>query len=260
MLTLESTNDALEALYETSKEVATQLYAALSPLGESMVLKSETNLLELIENNDLLYITEGYFRFLYGNKVVRLYSENDFICGHHQFDNVTIISEFASEVVLFKWAQVESLFQDNTNFANIWYKLLSFENQINLGLCAQLVDERIQPSLELRQFREGEVIIEEESEASEIYEMISGAATVTVKGADVGEIGTGEIFGEMSFLMESPRTATVTATTQCCIRVVKNDDFLSLIEVDRHLSASIAKTLAARIIELNRRLANGALS
>lgn len=258
MLTLESTNEALEALYETSKEVATELYAVLSPHGESMVLKSETNLLGLIENNNILYITEGYFRLLYGNKVVRLYSENDFLCSHHRLDNVSIISEFASEVVLFKWEQVASLFRDNSSYANMLYKLLSFENQINLGLCAQLVDERVQPSLELRQFKEGEVIIEEESEASEIYEMISGAAAVTVNGANVGEIGTGEIFGEMSFLMESPRTATVTAVTQCCVRVVKKDDFLSLIEVDRHLSASIAKTLAGRIIELNRRLANGA--
>ena len=258
MLTLESTNEALEALYETSKEVATELYAALSPLGEASVLKAETNLLGLLDGRDLLYITEGYFRYLYENKVVRLYSENDFLSGHHHIDNVSIISEFASEVVLFRWARVEPLFRENTHFADMWYKMLDFENQINLGLCAQLVDERIQPSLELRQFREGEVIIREESEASEIYEMISGAAIVTVNGTTVGEIGTGEIFGEMSFLMESRRTATVTAATQCCVRVVKKDDFLSLIEVDRHLSASIAKTLAARIIELNRRLAGGA--
>ncbi len=254
MLTLESTNDALEALYSTSKEVAEELYAILSPVGERMVLKADTNLLTLVKTDKILYITEGYFRLLYGKKVVRLYSENDFIGGQHHFENVSVVSEFASEVVAFKWQDVEPIFQANPGFANMWYRLLDYENKINLGLCAQLVDERVQPSLELRQFREGEVIIEEQSDPAEIYEMISGSAKVTLAGHEVGKIGTGEIFGEMSFLVGSPRTATVTAAAPCCVRVVDKDDFFSLIEVDRHLSASIAKTLAARVIELNRRL------
>ena len=261
MLTLESTNDALEALYATYKQHSESLFESVKSLGEPISLKSDTDLLALSESHSggvVIFITEGYFRLIVDNKVVRLYSDSDFVGAYSNVTDVQLTSEFASDVMLFNWAELFRHFMAYPQLAQQWCRLMDIENNLNLGLCAQLVDERIQPSLELRQFKAGETIIEEGAEALEIYEMISGLATVSVAGQNVGEINAGEIFGEMSFLVECPRTATVIADSACCVRVVKKTDFFALIEVDRHLSAAIAKTMAKRVIELNRRLSGGA--
>jgi hypothetical protein len=258
MLTLESTTDALEALYADYKEEAAAVYRELSHLAEVTTLKADIDLLRLKHESakgTVIFILEGYFRLIYSKKVVRLYSENDFVGAHHHVADVILTSEFASQVALFKWTDLAEIFTKTPALAARWFHLLDMENKLNLGLCAQLVDERVQPSLELRQLKADDIIIQEGSEADEIYEMISGIASVSVGNKTVGEINTGEIFGEMSFLLECPRTATVRAETACCVRVVTKEDFFSLIEVDRHLSASIAKTMARRVIELNQRLA-----
>ena len=258
MLTLESTTDALEALYAEYKEKAEAFYREIAHLATTTILKADINLLTMSDgdpNGMVIYILEGYFRLIYSKKVVRLYSENDFVGAHHHLTDVTLSSEFASEIAMIKWSELSELFIANQMLGAKWFHLLDLENKLNLGLCAQLVDERIQPSLELRQLKAGDVIIQEGSEALEIYEMISGIARVAVDGKTVGEIHSGEIFGEMSFLLECARTATVIAETACCVRVVTKNDFFALIEVDRHLSAAIAKTMARRVIELNQRVA-----
>jgi CRP-like cAMP-binding protein len=258
MLTLENESEELETLYTAFKSLSTEVFEQIESKGKVLTLKSETNLLSLFDNGAMIYIKEGYFRLIFGNKVVRLYSEQDFIVTVQQIEGVSLSSEFASEIVAFDRQETISLLSKNDKLLAEWFQLMDLENRINLGLCAHLVDERVYPSLELRQFKDRETIVEENTESIEIYEMITGQATVTVSNIEVGVIEAGEIFGEMSALVDCPRTAGVTADGQCCVRVVKKEDFFKLLEVDRHLSANLAKTLSRRIIDLNRRLAAAA--
>jgi hypothetical protein len=258
MLTLENASEELEDLYVVFKSLSTEIFEQIMPFGKPLVLKAETNLLNLYENDTVIYIKEGYFRLIFGNKVVRLYSEQDLIGTVRQIEGVTLSSEFASEVVVFDRRGMVAFLSTKEEILLHWFRLMDLENRINLGLCAHLVDERVYPSLELRQYQDGEIIVEENTESTEIYEMITGQAVVVVSSTEVGMIEAGEIFGEMSALADCSRTATVIAEGQCCVRVVKKEDFFKLLEVDRYLSANLAKTLAKRIIDLNKRLASAA--
>lgn len=84
--------------------------------------------------------------------------------------------------------------------------------------------------------------------------MVSGSAIVLRDNKKIGRINTGEIFGEISFLTESTRTATVKADKNSFVHVVNKDDFSKLIETNLHLIISISKTLAQRIVQLNDQL------
>ena len=255
MLTLDNVTEELEEQYSVFKTLSRDIFEQMKSIGTVRQLTSDVDLLSLSENGAVIYINEGYFRLIFGNKVVRLYSEEDLIETIHRIDGAVLSSEFASEITIFDWREALAFLGANQPLLSKWFSLMDLENRINLGLCAHLVDERIQPSLDLRNYKDEEIIIEEGSESDEIYEMITGQAVVLVSGIEVGVVETGEIFGEMSALADCPRTAAVKAEGPCCVRVVKQEDFFKLIEVDRHLSATIAKTLAKRIIDLNRRLA-----
>lgn len=257
MLTLENVTDDLENLYSEFKILSAEVYAEIGSLGEARLIKPDVDLLSVEQNGAIIFVKEGYFRLIFGNKVVRLYSEGDFISAMQKIEGASLTSEFAAEITVFGFRQTIPRFCQKEKLLADWFTLMDMENRINLGLCAHLVDERVHPSLELRQFKDGETIVYEGTESEEIYEMITGQATVQLNGTEIGIIETGEIFGEMSALVDCPHTADVTADGACCVRVVKKEDFFKLLEVDRYLSATISKTLAKRIIELNKRFAGG---
>ncbi len=70
-------------------------------------------------------------------------------------------------------------------------------------------------------FQPGEVIVKEgEQDDAAMYILISGRAAVTTgeQGEVIlDEVQVGEFFGELSFLTESPRTATVQALEPCIV-------------------------------------------
>ena len=101
MLTLENVTDDLEALYSDFKNLSSEVYSKISEGGEPLLLKPETDLLRLGEEGAVIYIREGYFRLIFGNKVVRLYSEGDFIGSMQRIEGATLTSEFAAEVTVF---------------------------------------------------------------------------------------------------------------------------------------------------------------
>jgi CRP-like cAMP-binding protein len=68
-----------------------------------------------------------------------------------------------------------------------------------------------------RDFREREVesgtrlVGEGEKGANSFFVIVDGAATVTVDGKEVGQLGPGDHFGELALISERVRSATVTA-------------------------------------------------
>lgn len=67
----------------------------------------------------------------------------------------------------------------------------------------------------VRQVREGQLICTEGEVADRWWIVVDGMADVTSRGIYVATIGPGETIGELALLDGEPRTATVTATTDC---------------------------------------------
>ena len=103
-------------------------------------------------------------------------------------------------------------------------------------------------------FGAGSTIVEESDQAMDFYLILSGQASVEVRGRPRGKLGPGDHFGEISVLDGGPRTATITADSAVVALRLDRAGFLELL--DRH--GSIGRKL---LVELSSRLrvAEGAL-
>ena len=66
---------------------------------------------------------------------------------------------------------------------------------------------------------EGATIVKEGDFANEFMAIEDGNAEVTREGQKVGELSTGDVFGEIGLLDKEKRTATVTATSR--VKLIK---------------------------------------
>jgi hypothetical protein len=256
MLTIEGVPEALEDSYNELKAASLEIYTVLAHLAERQRLKSNVDILQYGADK-MLYIHDGIFKLVMDGKAVRLYSENDFVSPGNGDSNLALKSDFATEISVLDWSACLEILKKRPILMLKWSNLTNLENKLNLSLCATLIEETSEPKLEIRQFSGGEKIFKEGDAATEIYEMIAGHAAVRLNGVTVGAVYTGEIFGEMSFLADSPRTATVVANGACCVRVVKGEQLFQLLDTNAHLSAALSKTLAKRIVEMTNHVVGG---
>jgi CRP/FNR family transcriptional regulator, cyclic AMP receptor protein len=103
---------------------------------------------------------------------------------------------------------------------------------------------RIADELDLR---EGTVITREGRPGREFFVLVSGTADVTKQGEKVAQLGAGEWFGEIALLTDSPRTATVTATSPVDVLVVTDRRFKEVVETMPSIALKILSTVSSRL-------------
>jgi CRP-like cAMP-binding protein len=94
---------------------------------------------------------------------------------------------------------------------------------------------------------EGRVLIQEGELGRDFYVILDGTVAVEKDGAVVTTLGTGDYVGEIALLENSPRNATVTATTAVRALVVSGRAFWSLLDSAPALQRTLLETLAARL-------------
>ncbi len=108
-------------------------------------------------------------------------------------------------------------------------------------------------------FHDGDVLIEEGSSGSEIYQLIESekGLQVTINGKEVGTITRpNEYFGEMSAILKQPRSATVRSIGRSVVKVFPCDNLDELFVSYPQLSKVIIDTLAQRLIDANIKIAD----
>ena len=130
-------------------------------------------------------------------------------------------------------------------------------------LFADLEAEQIQAlarSARHLRYGKGEKIISQGDPGESMYVLSSGIAQVAVerdsKLSELGELVSGECFGEMSLLTGEPRTATVTAKTDCDVVEIDHIAMRDLLKRDPKLADHLSETLSARRSLLESELAN----
>ena len=74
--------------------------------------------------------------------------------------------------------------------------------------------KKLSRSFKERTFRPGTAMLREgEMSGVDFFVIVEGAASVSVKGKEVEQLGPGDHFGELALITEEVRSATVTATT-----------------------------------------------
>ena len=93
---------------------------------------------------------------------------------------------------------------------------------------------------------EGKELTREGSPGREFFVIIEGTASVAQDGDQINELGPGDFFGEVALVKDTPRTATVTATSPVRTLVVTRQNFKRLIEQQPDIERTVLKALVDR--------------
>ena len=104
----------------------------------------------------------------------------------------------------------------------------------------------------------GTVVVAEGDPGTDFYVVVAGAATVSVAGEPVAELGPGAFFGEMALLDGGERVATVTATGELELLALARDDFNRMLEIAMPtIAPKLLNVVGRRVHEQERREGRG---
>ena len=108
-------------------------------------------------------------------------------------------------------------------------------------------------------YADGEVICRQGEVGDRMYVIQDGEAVVVREEAGgevvVGEVGAGDIFGEMAIFMRQPRSATVRARGPARVLTLDKRAFLRRVHEDPSLAFSILEKMSERVRSLDEELA-----
>ena len=108
----------------------------------------------------------------------------------------------------------------------------------------------------VRKFNPDEKIVREGDSGDEMYIILHGKVSVEIGDITVGEMVSGDFFGEMSLIDDAPRSATVTALETSLLFVINSTNFERIIAWEPVIAIRIMKSLSKRVRELNTEIKN----
>lgn len=125
---------------------------------------------------------------------------------------------------------------------------------------AQLVSKAVE-----RIYLPGQTVFRQGEAGAHIYVILGGQVRIVEATPEaplvdrfVGELGHGEIVGEMGLLLDHSRTATVMAVERTRCLMIPQDDFSQALEESPQLAIGLLRMMAARLQNVNRLLARTA--
>lgn len=113
-------------------------------------------------------------------------------------------------------------------------------------------------SEQIKTLETNEYLVREGEESQDMYYLQSGTLAVVKRKGDktqqIGTIYSGEIVGEMSFLDEEPRSASVKAVTDCTLTVIPRAKFDASMKQLPKWYQALVHTLLDRLRKANTRI------
>lgn len=100
---------------------------------------------------------------------------------------------------------------------------------------------------DLEAYPAGTPIIEQGTTGETMYVVVEGEVNITLKGRELAIARPGEIVGEMSLLSAQPRSATVTALTDCRLAPIDQANFKTLLRNVPHFANFVMTLMASRL-------------
>lgn len=99
----------------------------------------------------------------------------------------------------------------------------------------------------------GTIVLREGEPADDVFLVVQGSLAVSAAAPQeaallaLGELGPGDLFGEIGIIEELPRTATVTALTDCDVLRIPGADFVAAIHQGPTLSGTLVDGIVGRL-------------
>ena len=97
--------------------------------------------------------------------------------------------------------------------------------------------------------RAGSTLVKQGEPGQEAMVVESGTGVVKRDGEQIDTIGAGDVFGEMSLIVDQPRNATIEATSDMRVLVMNSREFSSVLSESPEVAVKILKTVVARLIK-----------
>lgn len=95
--------------------------------------------------------------------------------------------------------------------------------------------------------RAGRELTRQGEAAEEFFVVVSGSVRVERDGRTIRNLGDGDFFGEIGLVDGGPRTATVTAESDCRLLVVAHREFHALLDRFPAIQVAVLQALAERV-------------
>lgn len=118
--------------------------------------------------------------------------------------------------------------------------------------------EQLSGECSILRFASGEVLVKQGDTGDSLFLIQSGCVEVSVSAGEghrsmkVADLGSGSFFGEMSLLTGAPRSATVTATRETIVVMVKKSGMERVFSMNPALAEPLSELLEARLSDLRR--------
>ena len=96
---------------------------------------------------------------------------------------------------------------------------------------------------------DGRVLVREGRPGREFFVLIDGNVRISKNGRKVNELGPGDWFGEIALLTNTPRTATVTATSPIRVLVITDRAFRLVVERMPTIALKVLASLGQRLAQ-----------
>ena len=129
-------------------------------------------------------------------------------------------------------------------------------NEVSFGI-KNLRDEtnlvpRLFTNLEDVAFQDGDTVFTEGEKSSYLYYIVSGKYDIFVGDRKISTLDSDDIFvGEMSFLLNNKRSASVKAVGRGTLIKISKEDFVNAIKEQPHYGIFLARLLAQRLVQLH---------
>jgi hypothetical protein len=130
-------------------------------------------------------------------------------------------------------------------------------NEVRFNIPHQLNESNILPEAFTAQnetvFEDGEMVFTEGEESNFLYYIVSGKLQVASGEKKLATLTPSDLFmGEMSFLLNDKRSATVRSVGQSVLLKISKEAFVNVIKQKPHYGIFLARILAQRLDRLNR--------
>jgi len=107
--------------------------------------------------------------------------------------------------------------------------------------------QEIAMSMRERRFKAGDTVTQEGAGGVGFFVVQEGQAEVQVGGQTRGSVGPGDYFGEIALINESPRTATLIASTDMLCYGMTPWDFRPLVESNSTIAWKLLTAMAEKM-------------
>lgn len=248
---------SIEQLTHRLKKLAAKLFESLPP-GKAIRLSQTNDLYGLENSENLIMVNSGSVDGYFDNRLCIHFESGDLIglTNCYQLPSFRIAIEDSAEAMQYDADTLLRYVNETKERQSIWTSYLITQLALFQTAYGQLQSTNVLPQTGFLNFTDGQTIIQQGEEASEVFTILSGKAEVFVDDTKVGEVLQDEIFGAMAVFTGEKRSATVKAVDECLVLAVPKEDFIVLIHSHPQTTMTLIENMARTIKTLNAQLAD----